>query len=74
MSGSPGAWKNTPVNSGLSRAKWGRSSYIKFFELKTFYLDGQVVHLSVFDRPKNEEETRRFFRMGSFSNQRGNRG
>jgi len=36
-------------------------------------LDGQVVHLSVFDRPKNEQEGRRFSRMGSFSNRRRNR-
>jgi hypothetical protein len=36
-------------------------------------LDGQVVHLSVFDRPKNEEEEPRFSRMGSFSNRRRNR-
>jgi hypothetical protein len=36
-------------------------------------LDGQVVHLSVFDRPKNEEEGHRFSRMGSFSDRRRNR-
>ena len=34
--------------------------------------DGQVVHLSVFDQPKNEEEGPRFSRMGSFSNRRRN--
>jgi hypothetical protein len=34
---------------------------------------GQVVHLSVFDRPKNEKEGQRFSRMRSFSNRRRNR-
>jgi hypothetical protein len=32
-----------------------------------------VVHLSVFDRPKNEQEGHRLSRMGSFSNRRRNR-
>jgi hypothetical protein len=36
-------------------------------------LDGQVIHLSVFDRPKNEEEGSRFSQMGSFSSRRKNR-
>ena len=35
--------------------------------------DGQVVHLSVFDRPISEQEGQRFSRMGSFSNRRRNR-
>ena len=34
-------------------------------------LDGQVVHLSVFDRPKNEEEGPAVFPDGEFSNRGG---
>jgi len=37
-------------------------------------IEGQVVHLSVFGRPKNEQEGHSFFRIGSFSSRRGNRG
>jgi hypothetical protein len=35
-------------------------------------IEGQVVHRSVFDLPKNEQEGRRFSRMGSFSNRSRN--
>ena len=34
MSGSPEMWKNTPGISGPSRARWARSSSIKFFRIE----------------------------------------